>query len=96
LIRTERFAQVEIASLEDLRHWLPRNYIQNESVWLVRYEKGVPHKFVDRLAVIDEVLCFGWVDGLCRKLDGERTMQLISPRQQQVWARTFQQHVGSC
>lgn len=52
------------------------------------YMKIVPGKFVDRWDVLNELLCFGWTDGLRRKLDEFRTMQLISPRRQQAWAQS--------
>lgn len=63
-------------------------------MWLVRHKKSVPGKFVDRLDVIDELLCFGWVDGLARKLDADRTMQLITPRRQQAWARSYKERAA--
>jgi uncharacterized protein YdeI (YjbR/CyaY-like superfamily) len=39
--------------------------------------------------ILDEVLCFGWVDGIRRQLDEDRTMQMISPRQSQHWAKSY-------
>ena len=39
--------------------------------------------------MLDELLCFGWIDGIRRKLDADRTMQLVSPRRHQVWAKTY-------
>ena len=36
-----------------------------------------------------EVLCFGWIDGIRRKLDDDQTMQMISPRQAQHWVKTY-------
>ncbi|MBY0611299.1 MAG: YdeI/OmpD-associated family protein [Beijerinckiaceae bacterium] len=94
MIETDRFEKVEIESLEELRSWLAIHHTRLESVWLVRYKKTVPEKFVDRLDVIDERLCHGWVDGLCRKLDETRTMQLISPRRQQAWAKSYKDRVA--
>jgi uncharacterized protein YdeI (YjbR/CyaY-like superfamily) len=44
--------------------------------------------------VLDELLCFGWIDGLRRKLDEDRTMQLISPRRHQVWAKTYKERAA--
>ena len=94
MIETQRFAQVEIASLDELRAWFEANYTQNDSVWLVRYKKETPDKFVDRLDALDELLCFGWIDGLARRLDETRTMQLISPRRHQIWAQTYKDRVA--
>ena len=39
--------------------------------------------------VLDELLCFGWVDGIRRKLDENKTMQLIGPRRKQHWSKTY-------
>ena len=39
--------------------------------------------------VLDELVSFGWIDGIRRKVDDERTMQLISPRRIEPWARTY-------
>ena len=83
MIKTENFDQVEIASAEELRSWLLDHHQQSESVWLVTYKKSIPGKYVSRWEVLDELLCFGWIDGIRRKLDESRTMQLISPRKAQ-------------
>lgn len=71
--------QVAIDSLADLRAWLERHHAQGQSVWLVRWKKPHPG-YVPTLDIIDELLCFGWIDSLPRKLDDQRTMLRISPR----------------
>lgn len=88
MIATERFEQVEIASPGALHDWLAANHGQAASVWMVRWKQGDP-RHVDRLTLLDELLCWGWVDGLARKLDDRRTMQLVSPRRQQAWAQSY-------
>jgi len=89
MIQTENFDKVEISSQEELRSWLMKNHCQPESVWLVTYKKIEPRKYVSRWEVLDELICFGWIDGIRRKLDDQRTMQLISPRKVEHWARTY-------
>ena len=39
MIRTENFAQVEVASAAELRRWLDGNHHQTESVWLIAIKK---------------------------------------------------------
>jgi hypothetical protein len=34
----------------------------------------VPEKYVSIDEVLDELLCFGWIDGIRRKLDLDRTI----------------------
>ena len=94
MIETDRFDKVEITSLSQLRDWLSANHGQSKSVWLVRYKQSVPDKYVARLDVLDELLCFGWVDGIARKLDDNRTMQLISPRRQEAWAKSYKDRIA--
>jgi uncharacterized protein YdeI (YjbR/CyaY-like superfamily) len=89
VIETERFAQVEVQLAGDLRHWLVAHHAQSGSVWLVTFKKHARAAYVSKSEVLDELLCFGWVDGLARKLDADRTMQLISPRQANAWTKTY-------
>jgi uncharacterized protein YdeI (YjbR/CyaY-like superfamily) len=89
MVKTENFIQVEIKSALELRDWLLHNHSQKESIWLVTFKKDVPDKYVSIQEVLDELLCFGWIDGIRRKLDSERTMQLIAPRQVEHWSQTY-------
>ena len=89
MVQTDNFNMVEIASSQELRSWLADYHRQTESVWLVTYKKSVPNKYVSTSEVLDELLCFGWIDGIRRKLDEDRTMQLISPRKANHWAQTY-------
>jgi uncharacterized protein YdeI (YjbR/CyaY-like superfamily) len=89
MIKTENFTQVEINSSNQLREWLQQNHKQKESIWLVTYKKETKEKYVSVQEVLDQLLCYGWIDGLRRKLDDQKTMQLISPRQVQHWTKTY-------
>ena len=91
MIKTENFAKVEISSQEELRNWLMINHTQLESVWLVTYKKNEADKYVSRWEVLDELICFGWIDGIRRKLDDRRTMQLISRRKVEHWSKTYKE-----
>jgi uncharacterized protein YdeI (YjbR/CyaY-like superfamily) len=89
MVKTENFVQVEISSATQLRAWLEQNHAQKESIWLVTYKKEVIEKYVSTQEILDEILCFGWIDGVRRKVDEEKTMQLIAPRQVQHWTKTY-------
>lgn len=94
MIPTERFEQVEVASTAQLRDWLEHHHEQQHSVWLVTWKKAAGGRYVSREQVLDELLCFGWIDGVARTLDEERTMQLISPRRVQHWAASYKDRVA--
>ncbi len=89
MVKTENFALVEISSATQLREWLQKNHSQKESIWLVTHKKEITDKYVSTQEILDEILCFGWIDGIRRKLDEHKTMQLISPRQVQHWTKTY-------
>lgn len=89
MIKTENFEQVEVTSKGQLRDWLRAHHAQRESIWLVTYKKHMGQRYVAVSDILDELLCFGWVDGIRRQLDEARTMQMISPRQTQHWAKTY-------
>jgi len=89
MIETENFEKIEVSSIQELSNWLGKNHHQKESVWLVTFKKIVPEKYLSTSDVLDLLICFGWIDGIRRKLDEVRTMQLISPRRVEHWARTY-------
>jgi uncharacterized protein YdeI (YjbR/CyaY-like superfamily) len=91
MIKTERFKQVTVKSSLQLRNWLLAHHTQTESVWLVTFKKHTGTNYLPMEAVLDALVSFGWIDGLRRKLDDDRSMQLISPRRTQRWAQTYKQ-----
>jgi uncharacterized protein YdeI (YjbR/CyaY-like superfamily) len=94
MIDPDKFLKVEVASADELRQWLTDNHEQQDSVWLVTYKKHISAKYVSTAEVLDELLCFGWIDGVRRKLDEDRTMQLIAPRKAQHWAKSYKERAA--
>jgi len=73
--------QITVENRAQLRAWLSENHASSGSIWLVTYKKG-DEKYLPYDAIVEEALCFGWIDSLPRKLDSLRTMLLLSPRKQ--------------
>ncbi len=88
-IPTDRFEKVQVSSVAELRDWLSAHHTQSENVWLVTFKKSAPDKYISTQDILDEVIAFGWIDGIRRKLVDDRTMQMIGPRQTQAWARSY-------
>lgn len=86
------YERVEVSTTAELRDWLLANHEQEDGVWLVTY-KAHSNRYVSRDEVLDELLCFGWIDGRRMALDDDRTMQLISPRRTQYWAKSYKDRV---
>jgi uncharacterized protein YdeI (YjbR/CyaY-like superfamily) len=72
--------QIEVTSRAQLRAWLASHHTTSGSIWLITWKKQTPDRHVPYSAIVEEALCFGWVDSLPRKLDAERTMLLLSAR----------------
>jgi uncharacterized protein YdeI (YjbR/CyaY-like superfamily) len=72
--------QIEVTSRAQLRAWLASHHATSGSIWLITWKKQTPDRHVPYSAIVEEALCFGWVDSLPRKLDAERTMLLLSAR----------------
>lgn len=80
--------QIEVKSIKELRAWLEKNHTQSDSVWLVTYKKNVTSYYIEYAEIVDELLCFGWIDSLPRKLDEDRKMLRISPRNpKSAWSK---------
>ena len=73
------YPRVEIATVGQWRDWLQTHGASSGSIWLVKWKKG-KGAYVAYGDLVDEALCFGWIDSLPRSLDASRTMLLMSPR----------------
>ncbi|MEQ8656956.1 MAG: YdeI/OmpD-associated family protein [Hyphomicrobiales bacterium] len=90
----ENLEQIEVKSRADLRAWLAAHHEQSESIWLVTYKKAVADWYVEYDAVVEECLCFGWVDSLTRAKDEKRSMLLLAPRNEKsAWSASNKRRV---
>jgi uncharacterized protein YdeI (YjbR/CyaY-like superfamily) len=78
--RLDDLERVPVESLVQWREWLSRHHGQSDSVWVITWKKRSGGRHVPSSDIVDEALCFGWIDSLPRKLDERRTMLLLSPR----------------
>ncbi len=73
----------------DLRAWLAEQHASSTGVWVVYPRKAARTTELDYAAVVEEVLCFGWVDSRPGRVDDSRTRVYISPRKPgSPWAAT--------
>ena len=72
--------QLFVDRLGDLRSWLKDNHARTAGVWLVTWKKHAGVRHIPWSDVVDELLCFGWVDSTPRKLDADRSQLRIAPR----------------
>lgn len=71
---------VQVERRREWRRWLEENHTRPNGVWIVTFKKHCGEKHLPYGHVIEEALCFGWIDSLGRKLDKDRSMLWMSPR----------------
>ena len=49
------------------RAWLEANHASEKGVWVVSPRKQADRSGLDYDALVEEALCFGWVDGACSR-----------------------------
>jgi uncharacterized protein YdeI (YjbR/CyaY-like superfamily) len=88
---------VEVRDAAAWRAWLEEHYADPDGVW-VTYRKKTAAGPQDPTYedLVEEALCFGWVDSQGRTLDAERTSLWFSPRKKgSGWAATNKARIAT-
>jgi uncharacterized protein YdeI (YjbR/CyaY-like superfamily) len=64
----------------DLRRWLETNHETATELWVGLYRKSSGRSSITWPEVVDEVLCFGWIDGIRQRIDDVSYRNRITPR----------------
>src|ERR1044071_10304511 len=62
------------------RGWLEKNHARRKEIWLVYATKQSGKGRVAYSDAVEEALCFGWIDGIMKKIDENYFTQRFSPR----------------
>ena len=73
-------APVFFATPAAFRQWLRKNHKTADEVWVGYYKKGSGRESITYPESLDEALCFGWIDGVRKRLDQEAFVQRFTPR----------------
>lgn len=85
----------EFCSRADLRDWLDANHKTEDTFWLVSFKKHVTDRYIPYGEIVEELLCYGWIDTRTRRLDEDRTMYLVAPRKPgSTWSASNKKRVG--
>lgn len=77
------------ASREEWRAWLEEHHANEREAWLIHAKKKAAQQTVTYEEAVEEALCFGWIDGLLRRIDSERYALRYSPRRRRsVWSQS--------
>jgi uncharacterized protein YdeI (YjbR/CyaY-like superfamily) len=72
---------------EDFRRWLERHHSSERELWVGYFKKASGRASITWPESVDEALCFGWIDGVRKRVDDERYMIRFSPRRAgSIWS----------
>ena len=71
---------LEFTQRQQLRDWLQENHASAKECWVVMSRAKNPVGVLPYLDVVEEALCFGWIDSTMKRLPDGRLAQRLSPR----------------
>lgn len=75
------------ADLAAWRAWLEHHH-DTKGVWVATWRRSTGREAVPYEHLVEEALCFGWIDSTVNTLDEDRALQLMTPRKPKSgWTR---------
>lgn len=72
--------QLYVADRDQWRDWLSTHHAMETGIWLVFHKKETRKSTLEYEAAVEEALCFGWIDGVIKKIDDARYARKFTPR----------------
>lgn len=69
-----------VTNRDEWRAWLKRNSGIAKQVWLIYYKKHTGKPSISYDDSVEQAICFGWIDGVMKRLDDERCARKFMPR----------------
>lgn len=80
---------------EQWRAWLEANHATTAELWLVFYKKRIGKPGVTYDEAVEEALCFGWIDGIFKRIDDEKRANRFCPRRaNSIWSQRNKERVA--
>jgi uncharacterized protein YdeI (YjbR/CyaY-like superfamily) len=78
----------------EFREWLEHNYDTTSELLIGFHRKASGKKSITYPEALDEALCFGWIDGVRKKLNETSFVQRFTPRKpKSIWSNINVNHV---
>ena len=71
---------LDVRTRADWRRWLAKNHASSPGIWLIRHKRHTDVESMPYEDLINEALCFGWVDSLVKRVDDSRYAIKVTPR----------------
>ena len=86
--------QLHFVNRDEWRAWLEVNHAIARELWLVIYKKHTGRAGMSYEQAVEEALCFGWIDGVMKRLDDEKYALRFSPRKSgSIWSQSNKRRV---
>jgi uncharacterized protein YdeI (YjbR/CyaY-like superfamily) len=86
---------IYFASPEEFRAWLEEHHASEREVFVGYHKKGTGIPSLVWSDAVDEALCYGWIDGIVRRVDDKRHVQRFTPRKpSSTWSAINIEKVG--
>ena len=69
---TKETKSFQAKSRKEWHDWLKKNHSTEKEIWLVYYKKHTGKQTISYRESVEEALCFGWIDGIKKRIDDER------------------------
>lgn len=93
--KVKKMKQLYVPNRDKWREWLGRHYATESGIWLVFYKKEASKPTIDYEAAVEEALCFGWIDSIIKKIDGEKYVRKFTPRKDKsYWSELNKKRSG--
>ena len=80
---------------EDWRAWLAENHAAAQEVWLVIRKKHTAKAGLTYVEALEEALCFGWIDGILKRIDDEKhTIRFTPRRKNSIWSEQNRKRIA--
>ncbi|TZF98451.1 hypothetical protein FW781_00535 (plasmid) [Chryseobacterium panacisoli] len=91
---TSARSTVYVNTKAEWREWLKENHHVEQSIWLVCNTKKSNLPVVYWTELVDEALCYGWIDSTRKTIDESSFMQLFSRRKpNSTWSKINKEKV---
>jgi uncharacterized protein YdeI (YjbR/CyaY-like superfamily) len=87
--------EVCLMTRAEWRRWLARNHDTETGVWLVFHKNSASGQSLEYETVVEEALCYGWIDSIIKKLDDDRYARKLTPRRtSSKWSESNKRRVA--
>ncbi len=85
---------LEFKTQSSWRDWLEKNNTNSLGIWVRMFKKATGIASINHEQLLDEALCYGWIDGQAKPYDEKSWLQRFTPRRtKSMWSKRNIEHV---